>query len=147
MNIAIVYHSAGGNTKSLAEAIHSYLPDAKLYRVSEFEIDSVNKIDCLLVGTYTWGDGDLPAKMSKFYNEIEQEDLSHLTTGVFGTGETNYKWYCEGVNIFRNMLYAKSKLVATIKIEQAYQESDLERIEKFCGIIKSNIKIKGDLNK
>ena len=131
---AIVHHSAGGNTKALAEVLASFLPEAELFRVLEFDICTVHEYDSLIVGTYTWGNGELPARMSTFYSELEQMRISHLKTGVFGTGETNYNHFCGAVDQFRDMLFANSQLVATLKIEQMYQDADLSRIRKFASL-------------
>lgn len=135
--IAIVYHSAGGNTKALAEALASLLPEAELFRTSEFDTGILPEYDALIIGTYTWGNGELPAKTAAFYAELEQLPISHLKTGVFGTGETNYNHFCGAVDHFRDMLFAKSQLLVTLKIEQMYQESDLPRLQKFTSLFRN----------
>ncbi|MEY9865680.1 flavodoxin I [Peribacillus sp. B2I2] len=132
--VAIVYHSAGGNTKALAEAIASLLPKSELYRMNEFDLRTLPDYDALIVGTYTWGNGELPAKSAALYTELEQLSIAHLKTGVFGTGETNYNHFCGAVDHFRDMLFAKSQLLVTLKIEQMYQESDLSRLQKFASL-------------
>lgn len=134
---AIVHHSAGGNTKALAEVLASFLPEAELFRVLEFDMSTLHEYDSLIVGTYTWGNGELPARMATFYKELEQMPISHLKTGVFGTGETNYHHFCGAVDQFRDMLFANSRLVATLKVEQMYQEADLPRIKKFAALFTS----------
>ena len=131
---AIVYHSAGGNTKALALAIASFMPQAELYRVIDFDLAKIGEYETLLVGTYTWGNGELPQRMADFYTQLEEQPISHLKTGVFGTGETNYQHFCGAVDLFRDMLYARSRLIATLKIEQMYQEADLARIQKFAAL-------------
>ncbi|MBA9025356.1 flavodoxin domain-containing protein [Peribacillus huizhouensis] len=141
MKTAIVYHSAGGNTKALAEAIYSFLPEAKLFRVKDFDLSTISQYEGLLVGTYTWGDGDLPAKIIPLYEELEIAQVSQLVTGVFGTGETNYNHFCGAVNRFRDMLFANTQLAVTLKIEQMYQESDLSRIKKFTEIYKEKLRV------
>ncbi|USK60590.1 flavodoxin domain-containing protein [Peribacillus asahii] len=142
MRIAIVYHSGSGNTKALAEMIASFLPEAKLFKLGEFDSAALSAYDGLLIGSYTWGDGDLPAKMIPFYKELEATDISHLTTAVFGTGETNYHHFCGAVNLLRDMLYAHSSLAVTLKVEQMYQTTDLPRIEKFTTIFKQALQSK-----
>ncbi len=139
MKIAIVYHSAGGNTKALADMIASYLPEASLFKVTNFDPTTLSSYTGLLVGTYTWGDGELPAKMIPFYKELEAHTISHLVTGVFGTGETNYHHFCGAVNQFRDMLYVHSSLAVTLKIEQMFQASDVPRIQKFTTIFKQAV--------
>ncbi|MGG3943249.1 flavodoxin domain-containing protein [Peribacillus psychrosaccharolyticus] len=137
--IAIVYHSAGGNTKAIAEAIASFLPDSQLYRVSEVDSSALSAFDGLIVGTYTWGNGELPAKMVAFYRELETLDLTQTVTAVFGTGETNYQHFCGAVDIFRDMLFAKSRLAVTLKIEQMYQETDYVKINRFASLFRAKL--------
>ena len=132
MKTAIVYHSAGGNTKALAKAISCCLPQAALYTVREFDSSLLSGLDGLIVGTYTWGNGELPARSAELYQILSEADLSRLTTAVFGTGETGYRHFCGAADRFRDMLHAKSRLAVTLKIEQMYQETDLVRIEKFA---------------
>jgi flavodoxin I len=139
MKIAIVYHSAGGNTKALADRISSCLPQARLFTITDFDPATLSSYAGLLVGTYTWGDGELPAKMIPFYKELEAQNISHLVTGVFGTGETNYHHFCGAVNQFRDMLYVHSTLAVTLKIEQMFQASDVPRIQKFTDIFERTI--------
>ena len=140
MKTAIVYHSAGGNTKALAEAIFSFLPEAELFRIKDFDLSTISQYEGLLVGTYTWGDGDLPAKIVPLYEELEVAQVTPLVTGVFGTGETNYNHFCGAVNQFRDMLFANTQLAVTLKIEQMYQDSDLSRIKKFTEIYKAKLR-------
>lgn len=139
MRTAIVYHSAGGNTKAIAESIASLLPESQLFRVSEVDILSLTAYDGLIVGTYTWGNGELPAKMAAFYQDLETLDLTHTVTAVFGTGETNYKHFCGAVDIFRDMLFVKSILAVTLKIEQMYQDTDYVKIKKFTSLFRTKL--------
>jgi flavodoxin I len=139
MKIAIVYHSGGGNTKALAQSIASYLPEADLFRINEFDLHTLSDYDGLLIGTYTWGDGDLPNRMLPFYEHLETASISHMVTGVFGTGETNYNRFCGAIDRFRDMLYVQTQLAVTLKIEQMYQESDLPRIQKFANIFEAKL--------
>ncbi|WP_110928938.1 flavodoxin domain-containing protein [Bacillus massiliglaciei] len=134
MKIGILYHSAGGNTKALAEAIGKQLPMAELLPAAVTNFSSLSSYDGLLIGTYTWGDGELPARMKPLYDYLEVSDISHITTGVFGTGETNYSHFCGAVDLFRNMLFVKSRLAVTLKVEQMYQQADMPRIERFSQI-------------
>lgn len=139
MRIAIVYHSGSGNTKALAEEIATKLPEAELFRVTEFDMDTLTDYDGLLIGTYTWADGDIPRRLLPLYAAIEEMNTDHLVTAVFGTGETGYRHFCGAVDSFRDMLNVHTQLVATLKVEQKYQEADLERIEKLCKIIRNKL--------
>lgn len=138
MRIALVYHSAGGNTKALADVILLGFPfEIDVFQMKEFDVSTLENYDGLIVGSYTWGDGDLPARAKRFYQALEQVDLSHLKTAIFGTGETNYRMFCGAVDKFTSLLNEKSDLLVTLKVEQLYQYTDLERIQRFCNIFMS----------
>lgn len=132
MRIAIVYHSGGGNTHALMKEIAARIPGVEVFRIKDFDISTIPQYDGLIVGTYTWANGDIPAKMIPFYEELEIMDIDHIVTGVFGTGETGYRYFCGAVDLFRDLLYEKTNLAVTLKVEQLYQQSDLTRVDKFC---------------
>lgn len=135
MRLAIVYHSSGGNTKALTDEIAARLPKAEVFRVTEFDPATLCDYDGLLIGTYTWGSGEIPRRMVPFYEAIQDMDISHLRTAVYGTGETSYRFYCGAVNQFTNILNGRSQFVATLKVEQMLQESDLKRVDRLCELM------------
>ncbi|KZR57540.1 hypothetical protein A3781_19810 [Bacillus badius] len=106
----------------------------------EFDVNDLAAYDGLILGTYTWGDGDLPARVDNFLLNLKQVDTSHLVTAVFGTGETNYREFCGGVDILRDYLKDTSNLAVTLKVEQLYQDTDLPRIDKFCELFNKRLK-------
>lgn len=139
MRIAIVYHSGTGNTKELSEEIHKFLPEAELHRVLDFDLSTIPDYDLLMIGTYTWGNGNIPRRMIPLYEAIEHMEVDNLFTVIFGTGESSYKYFCGAVDSFRNMLYHQTKLIATLKIEQRFQDTDVERIHKLCNLVRNKL--------
>jgi flavodoxin I len=141
MKVAIVYTSGTGNTEEVATIIHS-LMDAELFTVTQFILSDITKYDAIIIGTYTWGDGDIPVEMLKFYKAFELYDVQHLVTGIFGTGDSCYPKFCGAVDQFRDMLYAHTNLAVTLKIEQMPQLRDVHRCEKFVDFILSRLEQK-----
>ena len=137
----MVYASGSGNTKALADQIVDRLGGyVKVFDVKDVDVAKLVNFDMLIVGSYTWGDGDLPVRMKKFYEKLEEVDISHMKTAVFGTGETGYFHYCRAVDMLRDMLFAKSeKLLVTLKVEQMFGLSDIPRIERFAEIVNSHV--------
>ncbi len=88
--------------------------------------------DIVAVGTYSWDNGDLPIEMEDLFEAFEEEHVPHLTTGVFGTGDSFYPYYCGAVDLFRDMLYVHTNLAVTLKVELMPQDDDLNRCDKFC---------------
>ncbi|MDF2790981.1 MAG: flavodoxin [Neobacillus sp.] len=135
LSVAIVYASVSGNTKELAEELYQILltksVELSFYSVEEFSTSDLCYYDVIAIGTYTWGNGDIPMEMRKLYNTFESIGRKDITTAVFGTGDSFYPMFCGAVDQFRDMLYVHTNLAATLKVELRPQEQDLLRCEKF----------------
>ena len=139
MKLAIVYSSVTGNTKELAEMIYRNLicrsVDVSIYRIEDFSLAFLSNFDVIAIGTYTWGDGEIPKEMRKLYHAFEELDNKDLVTAVFGTGDSFYPNYCGAVDLFRDMLYVHTNLAATLKVELLPQILDLHRSQMFVDSI------------
>lgn len=139
MKIAIVYSSITGNTEELVNCLHelflSHLAKVELYQVDQFPLSKLTEYDALVIGTYTWGDGEIPTEMLSLYKAFESREVKHLLTGVFGTGDRFYSQFCGAVDRFRDMLYVQTNLVVTLKVELLPQRSDMVRCHKFVELM------------
>lgn len=133
--IAIVYTSVTGNTEAAANILQdaaAAMPlNIKMWNVEDFPVSELSRCDAILVGTYTWGDGDIPKEMERLFEAFENLERKELVTGVFGTGDSFFANYCGAVDQFRDMLFVHTCLAATLKIELAPQEKDIEKCGKF----------------
>ncbi len=132
--LAIVYASATGHTECLARMIadasvrQGLHPD--VFPVRKFDLAELSRYDIVLIGTYTWMNGEIPKQLQRLFEAIEQQH-GDLITGVFGTGDRCFATYCGAVNLFRDMLHAKTQLAATLKVEQMPSAEDRPRCEAF----------------
>ncbi|ANU21953.1 flavodoxin domain-containing protein [Planococcus donghaensis] len=137
---AIVYTSVTGNTEHLAEMLQTALLNqgipVELYRVEEFLLDELPYFAQVLIGTYTWGSGEIPKEMYGLYQAIEQLGNKELQTAVFGTGDRFFAEFCGAVDRFRDMLYVKTLLIASLKVELMPQPKDVIRCEKLVALLK-----------
>lgn len=135
LSVAIVYASVSGNTKELAEELYQiFLTKSvhiSIYCIEEFSVSDICHYDAVAIGTYTWGNGDIPKEMMPLYNAFESTSRKDITTTVFGTGDSFYPMFCGAVDQFRDMLYVHTNLAATLKVELRPQEQDLLRCKKF----------------
>lgn len=135
LSVAIVYASVSGNTKELAEVIYRIFLTRSvviaIYSIEEFSLSDLSHYDAVAIGTYTWGNGDIPKEMRPLYNAIESTSRKDITTAVFGTGDSFYPMFCGGVDQFRDMLYVHTNLAATLKVELRPQSQDVQRCERF----------------
>lgn len=134
--IAIIYTSVTGNTKDLAELLCSGFEELRLspdfYEAGQFPLFKLKRFDAIVIATYTWGNGELPSSMQPLYEAFEQQNAKSIITGIAGTGDSFYPNFCGAVDLFRDMLYVKSNLAATLKVELAPQKSDLPRCRLFA---------------
>jgi flavodoxin I len=136
MKIAIVYTSVTGNTQELAEIIYQIslgqaaFADVELFRIEAFPVADLRHYDVVMIGTYTWGNGEIPIEMRRLYDAFEMLGRKEMITAVFGTGDSFYPNYCGAVDLFRDMLYVHTNLSATLKVELAPQQLDVQRCQQ-----------------
>lgn len=139
LSVAIVYASVSGNTKELADLIYriflSKSVEIAIYRIEEFSLSDLRNYDVVAIGTYTWGNGDIPKEMRQLYQAFESIGRKDMTTAVFGTGDSFYPMFCGAVDHFRDMLYVQTNLAATLKVELRPQEQDLQRCGRFVEVL------------
>lgn len=136
----IFYGSSTGNTQTIAQEIAKKLGvDASdLYDVSSAEAESLKKYDVLLLGSSTWGNGDLEDDWEGFIGELEKQDLSGKTVAVFGTGDSSSysDTFCNALSQLASAAEkAGAKLVGSVDAS-AYDYEDSESVVdgKFVGL-------------
>lgn len=136
MKAAIIYTSITGNTDVLAEQVYKEMHtsgiSAELIAIDDFHYDTLTNYDIVLVGTYTWDNGEIPLEMEELFSAFETQQVKHIRTGIFGTGDSFYPYYCGAVDLFRDMLYVHTNLTVTLKVELMPQQNDYSRINQFC---------------
>lgn len=148
MRIAIVYSSVTGNTKELAEIVqskfHERSVDAELFTVKEFPLENLSAYDGLVLGTFTWSNGwsngCTPRVMKRMYRYIEDVNRKPLATAVFGTGDRFFPDFCAAVDEFRDMLYVKTSLAVTMKVELRPQSEDIAKCGRFADRLIEKVK-------
>lgn len=123
MKALIVYTSLSGNTKDLAELINYNLVRCgfNVHISSAKEMHSPLGYDVVLIGSYTWGDGELPVAIRKYLKHFLVESKVDLPVSVvFGTGETQFGLnnYCRAVDEIKYHLSKHTRVLSTLKIEQ-----------------------------
>lgn len=132
--IAIVYASVTGNTEAVAQILQEICAakslEVEVWPINDLPIPELSRYDAVLVGTYTWGSGEIPKEMQELFQAFENLERKELVTAVFGTGDSFFAEFCGAVDGFRDMLYVHTDLAATLKIELMPQEKDFVRCEK-----------------
>jgi len=128
-----------GNTELMAVTIADELTRAgdKVDLVDGIEAfaDDLKSYERILIGSYTWGDGDLPDEVFGFYEELKDTDLTGKFAAVFGSGDSSYSHFSRAVDIFEETLKDQGCQIVTegLKVDQ---ESDAAIKEKCKGFSK-----------
>lgn len=82
----VVYGSSTGTCESIANTIAEKL-GVEAINVSDFNADVVAENDNLILGTSTWGAGELQDDWYDGINVLKGTDLSGKTVAIFGCGD------------------------------------------------------------
>lgn len=105
MNIAclIVYASMTGNTEEIANQIGKGIQESgvivEIKDILEVDVTEIQDYDGILLGAYTWGEGDLPDEFLDFYDEMNTLNLSGKTAAAFGSCDSSYEYWGGAVDI------------------------------------------------
>jgi len=113
MNIEILVGSTLGGTEYVAEAIQPYLNEASINSTIHFKpnLDLLpsNDKQLWLICLSTHGAGDYPDNFKSFVEQVKQRDvdLSNLSFGLIGIGDSNYDTFCFAAKSFNELLKQK----------------------------------------
>ena len=87
--IGIFYGSTMGETKDVAEMIVKEIGEDKveLFNVASVSGEEVKKYDNLILGSSTWGFGELQDDWNAFIEDIKNIDFTGKKVALFGLGD------------------------------------------------------------
>ena len=88
MPVGIFYGSSGGATESVAEMIKAKLGiESDLIDIADADKESFDEYTEIILGTSTWGEGELQDDWDDAFADFEKVDLSGKTVALFGLGD------------------------------------------------------------
>ncbi|OCL26355.1 flavodoxin [Orenia metallireducens] len=103
----IVYGSTMGNTEELSEILEGVLTEkynVKRINVLKADVDMLKDFDLILLGSSTWGSGELQEDFYDFYDNLDNIDLSSKNGVAFGTGDESFPEFCGAVDLLEDKL-------------------------------------------
>ncbi|MGQ5113470.1 flavodoxin [Bacillus halotolerans] len=135
--ILLVYATMSGNTEAMADLIEKGLQEAEaeVDRFEAMDIDDAelfNDYEHIVLGTYTWGDGDLPDEFLDLAEEMEALDFTGKTCAVFGSGDTAYEYFCGAVDTLEEKIKERGGeiVLPSVKVEMN-PEGEEEVLKEF----------------
>ncbi|MCH9814745.1 MAG: flavodoxin [Epsilonproteobacteria bacterium] len=88
MAIGIFYGSNGGATERVAEIIKSKLDvEVEMHDIANAKAEDFQTYTELIIGTSTWGEGDLQDDWEDFEDDFKEVDFAGKTVAFFGLGD------------------------------------------------------------
>ena len=138
--IGIFYGSSTGNTGDAAEAIKKELGNdvAEVFDVTDAKAEDLNNFSNIILGTSTWGAGDLQDDFEDFLDGIDSVDLSGKTVALFGMGdqESHGETYINGLaEVFKKVTEKGATIVGATSSEgYEHENSEAEIDGNFIGL-------------
>ena len=136
--LAIIYGSSSGNTKEVAEKISGLIPGSVLHNVDNFKISDLENYDNLILGTSTWGLGDLQDDWEGFLPELKKANLEGKTIALFGLGDSSSysDTFVDGMWILYETIKAKGcTVIGSVSTNgYTYDASRADNGAQFCGL-------------
>lgn len=138
--IGIFYGSSTGTTEDIANRIAEQLGVASddVYDVAEADASDADAYDIILLGSSTWGDGELQDDWYDFLEELKSH-LDGKKVGVFGTGDSDsYEdSFCDAVGIlYDEVSGCGCTMIGSMPTDgYNYTDSQAERDGKFVGLL------------
>lgn len=138
--IGIFYGSSSGTTADIAKRIATKLgiDQADVYDISNTSIDKVAPYEVLLLGSSTWGIGDLQDDWEDFLPKLKQASLDGKAVAIFGLGdyESYSSSFCDAIGtIYLALKDTGCGLYGAISTDgYKYDESTAEIDGKLVGL-------------
>ncbi len=137
--IAVFYGSSTGTTSEIAQRVASELNcQANCFDVADASADDVQDYDVLLLGSSTWGIGELQDDWEEFLPELKGQDLSGKIVGLFGCGDADSypDSFCEALAVIKEELADTGcQFVGAYEPEEySYDETRAEEDGKLIGL-------------
>lgn len=133
----VVYGSTTGTCESIANTIGEKL-NAEVINVSDLTADALASADHIVLGTSTWGAGELQDDWYDGVNVVKSVDLSGKTVAVFGCGDSaSYPdTFCGGMKeLYDAAVAAGATLVGAVPTDgYTFDDSDAVVDGKFVGL-------------
>ncbi|MCR8643238.1 flavodoxin [Paenibacillus sp. N1-5-1-14] len=136
-NVVMIFASLSGNTEAMADEVAAGIREAgAALTVGEAYTASAGDLvnyDGIVLGAYTWGDGELPDDFLDFYEDLDDVDLTGKKAAVFGSGDMSYEIYCAAVDILIEKLRERGCEIVLegLKVENGPTTAQKEQCKQF----------------
>ena len=137
--IGIFYGSSTGSTAEVAQRLASALgAEANVYDVASADAAEAASFDALLLGSSTWGLGDLQDDWEDFLPKLAEQSLAGKKVAIFGCGDADSypDSFCEAISKIKAGLEGTGcEFIGAYEPEgYSYDATDTEQDGKLIGL-------------
>ncbi len=136
--IGIFYGSSTGNTEVVADKIKALFgEDAETINIDSASKEDMEKYDFLILGTSTWGIGDMQDDWEDFADILAEVNLDKKKVALFGLGDqVNYpESFVDGMGAIYDAIYDRVDIVGSWPTEgYTFNESAATKNGNFIGL-------------
>lgn len=137
MSVTVIFGSDGGSTKGVAAKISKKCQGRRI-DIVDATTDDFENCRLLILGSPTYGDGDLQTDWEKNIDKLRSANLKGKKVALFGTGDQHtypYSFVDAMGILYDEVLKLGAEVVGFTEIEgYEYVESTAERDGKFVGL-------------
>ena len=138
MATAIFFASSTGNSEEIANKISAALNDIQVFDLAGTKIEKINEYDKLILGSSTWGDGELNDDWEDAWSDFCKLDLSNKTIALFGLGdqESYSDEFCSAMGIlYEQVAKSTAKVIGFTSVDGYYHDSSkAQKNNQFVGL-------------
>lgn len=139
MATAIFYGSNTGNCEDVAKKIATKLGNIEIFNLAKTKIDKAKDYDKLILGSSTWGDGELNDDWEDAWEDFTKLDLTNKTVALFGLGdqESYSEEFSNAIGIIYEYVKASgAKIVGFTSASGYYHDNSRAQIgDSFVGLV------------
>lgn len=139
MATAIFFGSSTGNCEEVAEKISLKLGKIEVFDLSGTKVEKINDYDKVIIGSSTWGDGELNDDWEDVWSDFSKLDFSNKTVALFGLGDQES--YSDEFTSAMGIIYEQIKsaganVIGFTSTEGYYHDGSKAQIDdKFVGLV------------
>ncbi|WP_085535008.1 flavodoxin FldA [Massilibacteroides vaginae] len=138
--IGVFYGSSTGTVEDLAQRIAAKLgvDSSDVFNVGDIDADVVDPYEVLVLGSSTWGAGDLQDDWEDFLKKLKKADLAGKSIALFGAGDSASfsDTYCDAIGtIYEDLQSTGATFVGTVSTDgYTFDDSTALKDGKFVGL-------------
>jgi len=127
--VGIFFGSSSGNTEDIANKIQEFIGEsnAEIHNADSADADDISKYSNLILGSSTWGAGDLQDDFESFVDVIKEVDLTGKKIAIFGLGDSaSYAdTFANSISHIYEAVKDKAEVIGEVSVEgYDFEESD-----------------------